>query len=108
MPCIMALRSTCLIPLSLLTAKNVVLAGVRGVTIHDQKHADLGDLSAQFYLTQDDLGQNRAEACKERLQELNTAVEVVASTVDLTADYIKQFQVIIGRHDLPHTSMCTV
>ena len=74
-------------------AKNVILAGVRAVTIHDQKSVEVSDLSAQFYLTEDDVGQNRAEACKDKLQELNTAVEVAASTVELTADFLSQFQV---------------
>lgn len=78
---------------SLITAKNVILAGVRALTIHDLKTVDTKDLSAQFYLTQEDVGQNRAEACKDKLQELNNAVEVSASSAELTAEYLSQFQV---------------
>jgi ubiquitin-activating enzyme E1 len=74
-------------------AKNVILAGVRALTVHDQKNVETRDLSAQFYLTEEDVGQNRAEACKEKLQELNNAVAVSASTADLTAEYLGQFQV---------------
>jgi hypothetical protein len=74
-------------------AKNVILAGVRAVTIHDIKAVDTRDLGAQFYLTPEDVGQNRAEACRDKLQELNTAVEVTATAQDLTADFIRQFQV---------------
>ncbi len=66
---------------------------MRAVTIHDTKAVETRDLGAQFYLTQEDVGQNRAEACRDKLQELNTAVEVAASTQDLTADVISQFQV---------------
>ncbi|GBG00327.1 ubiquitin-activating enzyme E1, partial [Raphidocelis subcapitata] len=76
-------------------AKNVILAGVRAVTIHDTKAVETRDLGAQFYLTQEDVGQNRAEACRDKLQELNTAVEVTASTEDLTADFLRQFQVVV-------------
>jgi hypothetical protein len=54
---------------------------------------EVRDLSAQFYLTEEDVGQNRAEACKEKLQELNNAVEVSASSAQLTPDYLEQFQV---------------
>lgn len=74
-------------------AKNVILAGVRALTVHDQKAVEVRDLSAQFYLTEEDVGQNRAEACKERLQDLNNAVEVSASTAQLTPEYLEQFQV---------------
>lgn len=63
------------------------------MTIHDQKAVEVRDLSAQFYLTEEDVGQNRAEACKEKLQELNNAVDVSASTAQLTPDYLEQFQV---------------
>jgi ubiquitin-activating enzyme E1 len=77
----------------LFAAKNVILAGVRALTIHDQKAVEVRDLSAQFYLTEEDVGQNRAEACKEKLQELNNAVDVSASTAQLTSDYLEQFQV---------------
>jgi ubiquitin-activating enzyme E1 len=71
----------------------VILAGVRAVTIHDTKAVETRDLGAQFYLTQDDVGQNRAEACRDKLQELNGAVEVAASSQELTAEFIGQFQV---------------
>jgi ubiquitin-activating enzyme E1 len=63
------------------------------LTIHDQKAVEVRDLSAQFYLTEEDVGQNRAEACKEKLQELNNAVDVSASAAQLTPDYLEQFQV---------------
>lgn len=45
------------------TAKNVVLAGVASVTLHDTGIAQLSDLSSQFYLSEADLGKNRAEVC---------------------------------------------
>lgn len=34
------------------TAKNVILAGVRSVTVHDTATVALSDLSAQFYLSE--------------------------------------------------------
>ena len=63
------------------------------MTIHDKAEATQRDLSTQFYLTEEDIGKNRAEACKDKLQELNTAVAVAASTADLTDAFLKQFQV---------------
>eukprot|EP00197_Chlamydomonas_leiostraca_P014632 CAMPEP_0202866272 /NCGR_PEP_ID=MMETSP1391-20130828/7292_1 /ASSEMBLY_ACC=CAM_ASM_000867 /TAXON_ID=1034604 /ORGANISM="Chlamydomonas leiostraca, Strain SAG 11-49" /LENGTH=1026 /DNA_ID=CAMNT_0049546205 /DNA_START=133 /DNA_END=3213 /DNA_ORIENTATION=+ len=76
-------------------AKNVILAGVRAVTVHDKKATKLSDLGSQFYLTEEDVGKNRAEACKDKLQELNTAVAVNASAADLDEAFLKQFQVVV-------------
>jgi ubiquitin-activating enzyme E1 len=73
--------------------KNVILAGVRAVTVHDKKAVKLEDLGAQFYLTPEDVGKNRAEACMAKLQELNGSVAVEASSAELTEDYLKAFQV---------------
>ena len=63
------------------------------MVLHDTEEAQLTDLSAQFYLTEDSIGTNRASACRDRLQELNTSVVVGASSVELTEQYICQFQV---------------
>lgn len=40
-------------------AKNVILAGVKSVTIHDAADTGIQDLSAQFYLSKADVGKNR-------------------------------------------------
>ena len=74
-------------------AKNVILAGVKSVTLHDMEDVKIQDLSAQFYLTKADVGKNRAEACREKLQELNTAVAVSASSAELNEDLLSKFQV---------------
>ena len=54
-------------------AKNVVLAGVKSVTLHDDAPVALSDLSAQFFLTEADVGKPRAEVTAPRLAELNQA-----------------------------------
>ena len=77
-----------------LAAKNVILSGVKSVTVQDCSPVQLQDLSAQFYLTEADVGRNRAEACKDKLQELNTAVSVSASSAELTEAFLSQFQVL--------------
>ena len=77
-------------------AKNVILAGVKAVVLHDTAEAQIQDLSAQFYLDEANVGTNRAAACKDKLQELNTAVAVSASTADLTEQFICQFQVCVS------------
>lgn len=47
----------------------------------------------QFYLTEADIGKNRAEASISKLAELNPYVKVNLSTEPLTDDYLNQFQV---------------
>ncbi|KAK5605800.1 E1 ubiquitin-activating protein [Crenichthys baileyi] len=76
-------------------AKNVILGGVRSVTVHDQGVAEWRDLSSQFYLREEDLGKNRAEASQPRLAELNNYVSVTAYTGVLTEDYLTKFQVVV-------------
>uniref|UniRef100_A0A7N5ZR98 E1 ubiquitin-activating enzyme n=1 Tax=Anabas testudineus TaxID=64144 RepID=A0A7N5ZR98_ANATE len=76
-------------------AKNVILGGVRSVTVHDQGVAEWGDLSSQFYLREEDLGKNRAEVSQPRLAELNNYVPVTAYTGALTEDYLTKFQVVV-------------
>ena len=54
----------------------MILAGVKSVTLLDDGTVETRDLSAQFYLAEADVGKKRAAACRDRLQELNTAVAV--------------------------------
>ncbi|XP_067302479.1 ubiquitin-like modifier-activating enzyme 1 isoform X2 [Pseudorasbora parva] len=76
-------------------AKNVILGGVKSVTLHDQGVAEWKDLSSQFYLREEDLGKNRADVSQTRLAELNSYVPVTAYTGTLTNEYLTQFQVVV-------------
>jgi len=75
--------------LGLEIAKNIILSGIGNVIIHDTKNTQYSDLTTQYYLTENDIGKNRAEACLERLTELNMYVTVHAHTKKLTEDYIR-------------------
>ena len=57
-------------------AKNVILAGVRGVVLHDDQPVEISDLSSNFYLTESDVGKPRSAACSSQLAELNNYVNV--------------------------------
>ena len=52
-------------------AKNVVLGGVKSVTLHDDAPVQLSDLGAQFFLRETDVGRPRAAVTQPRLAELN-------------------------------------
>eukprot|EP00362_Geleiidae_sp_MMETSP1317_P001220 CAMPEP_0201283252 /NCGR_PEP_ID=MMETSP1317-20130820/8058_1 /ASSEMBLY_ACC=CAM_ASM_000770 /TAXON_ID=187299 /ORGANISM="Undescribed Undescribed, Strain Undescribed" /LENGTH=70 /DNA_ID=CAMNT_0047598873 /DNA_START=118 /DNA_END=330 /DNA_ORIENTATION=- len=55
-------------------AKNVVLAGPKSVTIHDDTLVELRDLGANFYLTEEDIGNPRASCLHSKLSALNPYV----------------------------------
>ncbi|EGD78712.1 hypothetical protein PTSG_01692 [Salpingoeca rosetta] len=85
--------------LSVETCKNLVLAGVKSLTLADDTPVTARDLTAQFFLHPDDLNKNRAEATVPRLQALNPKVEVSAVTglkpTQLTADAVANYDVVI-------------
>ncbi|KAG5185600.1 hypothetical protein JKP88DRAFT_268262 [Tribonema minus] len=57
-------------------AKNVILAGVKSVTLHDERPATWNDLASHFCLSPDSVGKPRAEESLAFLRELNPYVEV--------------------------------
>lgn len=76
-------------------AKNVILGGVKSVTLHDERTCTIGDLSSQFYLSESAIGQNRAVASCEQLSELNHYVPTTAHTGPLTEEFLRKFSVVV-------------
>jgi len=80
-------------------AKNVVLAGVKSVTIYDPEPVTIQDLSTQYFLREADIGKSRAEATLPRLAELNAYVPVRhlpgKPGQGISVDLIKGFQVVV-------------
>ncbi|XP_004490631.1 ubiquitin-activating enzyme E1 1 [Cicer arietinum] len=76
-------------------AKNLILAGVKSVTLHDEGNVELWDLSSNFVFSENDLGKNRAVASVSKLQELNNAVLVLSLTTKLTKEQLSNFQAVV-------------
>jgi len=79
-------------------AKNIALAGVKSLVLHDTKILTWLDLGTNFYANERNLGQNRAEICLSQIQELNPYVKCSVSNVDLNAvdlTYFDQFKCVI-------------
>lgn len=75
-------------------AKNVVLAGVKSVTLYDPNAVCLWDLGTQFFLTEADIGKRRDIVTRPRLFELNSYVPVnVLEKMD--EERLKEFQVCL-------------
>ncbi|MQL80034.1 hypothetical protein Taro_012477 [Colocasia esculenta] len=76
-------------------AKNLVLAGVKSVTLHDDGAVDMWDLSSNFFFSEDDVGKNRALACVQKLQELNNTVIISTHTTKLSKEDLSFFQAVV-------------
>eukprot|EP01105_Mastigella_eilhardi_P019151 TRINITY_DN4492_c0_g1_i1.p1 TRINITY_DN4492_c0_g1~~TRINITY_DN4492_c0_g1_i1.p1 ORF type:complete len:1005 (-),score=301.24 TRINITY_DN4492_c0_g1_i1:1386-4364(-) len=72
-------------------AKNLVLMGVKALTMCDSEPATLQDLVSHFYLTPGDVGKPRAVTCLKRFADLNRYVHVEA------ADYS---DALVALHDV--------
>eukprot|EP01027_Heterolobosea_sp_BB2_P001334 GEZU01002038.1.p1 GENE.GEZU01002038.1~~GEZU01002038.1.p1 ORF type:complete len:1006 (+),score=425.20 GEZU01002038.1:121-3138(+) len=84
-------------------AKNVILTGVKHVTLYDPKPVSWNDFSSQFYLKESSLGKNRVAESISQLKELNKYVEVVQHTGELTNDFITSFNVVVFTDShIPH------
>ena len=76
-------------------AKNVVLGGVKSVTLHDDTPTQMADLSAQFFLSESDIGFSRAARAAPHLAELNQYVPVNVHTGALSPNFCSQFGVVV-------------
>ncbi|CAJ2640355.1 unnamed protein product [Trifolium pratense] len=74
---------------------NLILAGVKSVTLHDVGTVELWDLSSNFVFSENDVGKNRALASVAKLQELNNAVVVQSLTSELTKEQLADFQAVV-------------
>ena len=78
------------------TAKNIILAGVKSVTLHDNTLVSYHDLSSQFYLSESDIGQTRSAKSGEKLKELNPYVDIITNKDNIvTTDVISQHNLVI-------------
>jgi len=77
-------------------AKNIVLMGAQSLTIHDTTTVSFSDLSAQFFLSPEDVGKrSRAAASLAKIKELNERVQVNVHDEKLTHSDIVNFKVVV-------------
>ncbi|XP_067297895.1 ubiquitin-like modifier-activating enzyme 6 [Pseudorasbora parva] len=82
-------------------AKNIVLAGVKAVTLHDSKRCEVWDLGTNFFIREEDVHnqKQRVEAVHSRVAELNPYVQVSVSTdvLDESTDlnFLKRYQCVV-------------
>ncbi|XP_038615051.1 ubiquitin-like modifier-activating enzyme 6 [Tachyglossus aculeatus] len=82
-------------------AKNIVLAGIKALTVHDTKQCQAWDLGSNFFLQEDDVRnlRNRAEATLPHVAELNPYVLVTSSSTPLDEatdlSFLRQYQCVV-------------
>ena len=69
------------------SAKNLILSGIKEISIYDNNICNINDLSSNFYIEETDINKNRRdEACLKKLSNLNPYVEV---TINREEDILK-------------------
>jgi ubiquitin-like 1-activating enzyme E1 A len=80
-------------------AKNIVLAGIHSLTVVDHALVTESDLGAQFFISESDIGMNRAEAAAPNIRKLNPRVTVNVDPADIrtkSPDYFRSFDIVIA------------
>lgn len=78
-------------------AKNLILAGVKALTLLDHQQTTPDDARSQFLIPTGSSGKNRAEASLERAQNLNPMVEVKVDTEnikDKPQEFLTQYDAV--------------
>ncbi|WKY09307.1 hypothetical protein Q1695_002010 [Nippostrongylus brasiliensis] len=78
--------------------KNLMLCGLRSLTLADDRAVDNDDFESNFLLERDSLGKNRAEASSPKAQALNPMVKLEVMNTDLKSlslDFVSQFTLLV-------------
>ena len=90
--------------------KNLVLPGIGGFTVVDNRRVTTEDLGTNFFLSFDAIGSSRGQCAVCLLQELNTEVkgnyvdEDVEAVLATNPDFFTQFTVVIAT-EVPESSL---
>lgn len=79
--------------------KNLVLAGIGAITLLDEGAVSESDLGAQFLVTEEDIGKNRAGAAAVNARKLNPRVAVTADDQSIQTksnDFFSKFNVVVA------------
>ncbi|XP_065343159.1 SUMO-activating enzyme subunit 1 [Cloeon dipterum] len=80
-------------------AKNLILSGVKALTLMDHEPVNPDDLESQFFVSESVVGANRAVSSLERARPLNPMVDVQArvNTIDGEPDeFFTKFEVVVA------------
>lgn len=81
--------------------KNLTLSGVGAIELLDPSVVSENDLSAQFFLSEEDLGKQKLEAVEPKIRDMNPRVNLTINTSkfeQLDTEYFKKFQLVIANN----------
>lgn len=87
-------------------AKNLVLAGIKSLTIIDHETVTENDLGAQFFISASDVGANRAAAAAPQIRRLNPRVNIIVDQDDIKVKgpgYFAAYDIVIATDLRPDT-----
>ncbi|KAK2778688.1 hypothetical protein FQN53_001716 [Emmonsiellopsis sp. PD_33] len=91
-------------------AKNLVLAGVGSLTIVDDATIKEEDLGAHFFISEEHIGQNRAEAAAPQIRDMNPRVQLHIDTNNIRTKppaFFMSFDITIST-DLDFDTICWI
>lgn len=91
-------------------AKNLVLAGIKSLTVVDHEAVTEDDLGAQFFISEEDIGKNRAEAAVPEMQKLNPRVNIHVDKSDIAMkgpEFYQAYDMVIAT-DLDFMTLSTI
>ncbi|KAK7524172.1 hypothetical protein IWZ03DRAFT_366525 [Phyllosticta citriasiana] len=91
-------------------AKNLVLAGIKSLTVVDHEVVTEDDLGAQFFVSEADIGKNRAEAAVPEMQKLNPRVNIYVDTSNIAnkgPEFYQAYEMVIAT-DLDFMTLSTI
>jgi len=77
------------------TAKNVILAGVKSLSLYDETNVSYDDFGANFFLSKEDIGLSRSKASSSKLAELNPYVDVSVISGPFLWNKLTDFTVVV-------------
>ncbi|XP_065223338.1 SUMO-activating enzyme subunit 1 [Planococcus citri] len=89
--------------------KNLILSGVKSVTMMDHENVSKSDLHSQYLLHPESVGENRAKASLKAAQVLNPNVKVTAETsspLELKVSYYSNFDVVCATSQSNNVYVC--
>ncbi|EEH16663.1 hypothetical protein PABG_06750 [Paracoccidioides brasiliensis Pb03] len=91
-------------------AKNLVLVGIGSLTIIDNATVREEDVGAQFFLSEEHISQNRAEAAAPQIRQMNPRVQVTVEAVNIRSKppaFFASYDVTIAT-DLDYDTLCWI
>ena len=76
-------------------AKDLALAGIKSLALHDPKPCEAFDMSSHFYVGEDCIGKSRAEVSAAQLSDLNPNTKIEVLEGSLGIEDISRYNLVI-------------